>query len=136
MHEHQTLLRVLRLFGAADLSWGRLYEGHVNAVLLVRRFGSPEQVADLAGSVAHAALSGVWGAESATPLQAVATADGWELRGSKILASGAGLITRPLVPVLMDGGHLLFLPELERGTRADLRGLDGSRHAIVGDGMR
>jgi hypothetical protein len=37
------LLRVFAAIGRGNLSVGRIYEGHVNALLLIRWFGSPSQ---------------------------------------------------------------------------------------------
>jgi alkylation response protein AidB-like acyl-CoA dehydrogenase len=41
------------------------------------------------------------------------------LEGRKILASGAGFVTRPLVSVLTHEGHILYLLDLKPGERAD-----------------
>ena len=61
------LFDVLRLIGGGDLSVGRLYEGHVNAVALVRRYGTPAPARALAEAVGAGAMSGVWNAEGAGP---------------------------------------------------------------------
>ena len=113
------LFRVLRLVGGADLSVGRLYEGHVNAVALVARHGTPGQIATLAEDVRAGAMSGVWNATGADP--AVLHFDGgdWRLRGAKTLASGAGSVERPLVPVARGDATVMVLPRLTSG-RADL----------------
>ena len=41
--EAKRLLRVLAATGRGNLSVGRIYEGHVNALLLIRWFGTPSQ---------------------------------------------------------------------------------------------
>ena len=119
---HAALATILRQLGAADLSLGRLVEGHMNAVLLVRRYGTAEQVATLARAVAAGGFSGVWGAEGMPPLEARRTGQGWVMAGGKMLASGAGFVTHPLVPVTSDAGPVLMMPELRRGERADISG--------------
>ena len=68
---------VLRLIGGGDLSVGRLYEGHVNAVALVARYGTPSQLSRLAADVHDGALSGVWNAEGATPVTLEAEGRRW-----------------------------------------------------------
>ena len=52
---HSELCTILRLLGSADLSLARLFEGHLNAVSLVARYGDPNSVASLCRSVSHAA---------------------------------------------------------------------------------
>ncbi len=118
--DHQaTLCTILRILGAADLSLARLFEGHANAVMLVLRYGTEAQIAALADDVRKGALSGVWGAEDTTGLQRVRSGDCWALHGGKILASGAGLIERPLVTVGSDEGQLLYLLTLKSGERSN-----------------
>ena len=56
----ETLMRVLAALGGGDLALGRIYEGHVNGLLLVQRYGSAEQVARLASDVRGGMISGVW----------------------------------------------------------------------------
>ena len=114
------LAAVLRSIGGGDLSVGRLYEGHVNAVALVARHGTPEQLDRLADDVRAGAMSGVWNAEGAEPATLASDGAGWRLRGRKILASGSGSVTRPLVPVGRDGATVMVMPRLAVGERADL----------------
>src|ERR1700730_512644 len=58
------LFEVLRALGRGNLALGRLYEGHVNAALLLCRYGSPQQIRRLALDVRRGALLGVWNAEN------------------------------------------------------------------------
>lgn len=119
---HAALAHVLRRLGAADLSIGRLVEGHLNAVLLVRRYGSKPQSSALAAAIAAGGLSGVWGAEGQEPLHAKRQDGGWHLSGGKVLASGAGFVTHPLVPVGTEVGQRLMMPVIRPGERADISG--------------
>lgn len=116
------LLDILRLVGSADLVLGRLFEGHVNAIALVERYGARTQAGDLALAVRDGALSAVWAADGAQPLVAEPWNGGVRLRGRKVLASGAGLVTRPLVTAATDEGPLLLLLDLGAGARTELGG--------------
>ena len=49
--QQATLCTILRLIGGADLAVARLFEGHVNAVMLVSRYGTSAQIGSLAESV-------------------------------------------------------------------------------------
>ncbi|MCW6509425.1 acyl-CoA dehydrogenase [Hyphomicrobiales bacterium BP6-180914] len=131
---HQDLVAVLRLVGGADLSIARLYEGHVNAIALVRRYGTATQLERLARDVADGSLAGVWGADDATGLWAEDIGGSWQLKGRKILASGAGFVTRPLVTARTDAGQVMLLPRLEAGERADVSGwtAQGMRSTATG----
>lgn len=117
-----TLCSILRMLGAADLSIARLFEGHVNAIGLVCRYGTAEQIADLASDVAAGALSAVWGADDASGLKAAAGEGGTVLQGRKILASGAGFVTRPLVTASGPDGQQMYLLALAPGYPHDISG--------------
>lgn len=116
------LFDVLRLVGSADLTLGRLYEGHVNAVALVERYGDRQQAGDLALAIRDGALSAVWAADGTEPLIAQRSGGRVRLQGRKILASGAGLVTRPLVTAATEDGPLLLLLDLDADARIDLGG--------------
>ncbi len=80
--------------GAADLAFGRLFEGHVNALQLIRRYASPQQFQNINSLAVSGARLGVWNSDiPEDPLQVV---DG-KLRGGKNFASGAGLLSHALV---------------------------------------
>lgn len=84
--EAPQLLRVLAAVGRGDLSVGRIFEGHVNAMFLIQMFGRPEQCAHFQTLAAGGALFGVWNTDA--PGFAVTLDDG-QLRGKKNFASGA-----------------------------------------------
>lgn len=75
------LCKILRIFGAADLSVARLFEGHLNAILLVSRLATADQIGQLAKDVGAGALSAVWGADDANGLQRNSGGNGWILNG-------------------------------------------------------
>ncbi|QUS36133.1 acyl-CoA dehydrogenase family protein [Falsirhodobacter algicola] len=97
------LLTILWAVGAENLSAGRLLEGHVNAVKLVRIYGDG---ASVARDLDQGLLFGVWGADGADP----ARIEGDTLRGAKLFASGADTVDRPVISVRMgDRPQLLLL---------------------------
>ena len=131
---HDDLAKVLRALGFADLSIGRLMEGHFNAVALVCRYGTPSQVEALADAIADGAISGVWGAEDSAGPRAEFEGQSWRLTGRKILASGVGFVTRPVVTARAEAGQVMLLPRLKRGERADISGwtAQGMRSTATG----
>lgn len=130
----ERLCAVLRALGAADLSIARLYEGHLNAVGLVCRYGSREQIEDLATDVVAGALSAVWGADDAEGLTIVSGEGGEVLKGRKILASGAGFVTRPLVTAKGPRGQQMCLLDLEPGYVHDISGWQAQGMRVTATG--
>jgi alkylation response protein AidB-like acyl-CoA dehydrogenase len=116
---HGELCTVLRLLGSADLSVARIFEGHVNAVMLVERYGRPDQLKSLSARVAQGGLSAVWGADDATGLQVIGN-EPPVLRGRKILASGAGFVTDPVVTAKAADGQIMCLLHLTMNEPVDL----------------
>ena len=110
------LLRCLYEVGRRDLPLGRLFEGHVDALQIVARYGKP----GLADALAAAqAVLGVWNAD--LPGEPLRYADG-RLSGAKSFASGAGILTHALVtPDTAEGRRLLLVdlaatpPAIEHG---------------------
>ena len=93
------LLDALQRVGGANLSAGRLFEGHVNAVKLLMLHGGPT------APVAQGALYGIWGADGPDP----ARIEGSVIRGQKLFASGADVLDHMIVTVRSDAGlHLLM----------------------------
>ena len=82
------LLRVLQHIGRGNLAVGRVYEGHLNALLLIQQLGSAAQVARYAVDARAGQLFGVWNTED--PAQGVhleALPNGrYRLRGAKTFA--------------------------------------------------
>ncbi len=93
------LLRVLEEVGRGNLAVGRLFEGHVNALLLIQRFARPEQQEDWAADARSGRIFGVWNTQGADGVRfGEAAPDGRvEVLGSKTFASGAGYVARPIV---------------------------------------
>ena len=115
------LCDVLRLIGGGSLPLGRLFEGHVNALTLVLRYGRAEQAALVAREVHDGRLFGVWNTDDKDGLRLVGAHGRQRLQGRKILCSGAGRIERPLVTATDEKGRrLMIMPRLAPGDRADL----------------
>lgn len=109
------LLQVLYHVGRGNLAVGRLFEGHVNALLLIRRFGTAAQQAELAADARDGHVFGVWNTENpAKGVRLEALAGGrYRLHGAKTFASGAGHITRPVLTGALpgkQGWQMLVLP--------------------------
>jgi alkylation response protein AidB-like acyl-CoA dehydrogenase len=112
---------ILREIGSGSLALGRIFEGHVNAIGLVLRYGSREQILLVAREVCQGKLLGVWNTDGNDPLRLTWERDGHRLQGRKILASGAGHIERPLVTATDEDNHrLMIMPHLQAGGRFDL----------------
>jgi alkylation response protein AidB-like acyl-CoA dehydrogenase len=115
------LSEVLRQIGWGSLPLGRLFEGHVNAIGLVLRYGRQEQARLIAREVQEGRLFGVWNTDDAQNLRLICEQGNCRLEGRKILASGAGRIERPLVTATDEQGRrLIVMPHLRLAEGADL----------------
>ncbi|MDP4006426.1 acyl-CoA dehydrogenase family protein [Methylobacterium sp. NEAU K] len=119
------LRAVLTRIGCGSLALGRLYEGHVNAVQLVARYGTGAGRTRLLADAVQGHLFGVWNTEPPGNGLLIDAADGAPvLRGVKSFASGAGFVTRALVTAqhagdAPAGGSQMIVVALEPGERAD-----------------
>lgn len=117
------LLRLLAAVGWGNLSVARIYEGHLNALLLIQTFGSEPQTARFAGAARDCGrLFGVWNTGAAEPVRLLPIGGGrFRLHGSKTFASGSGHLDRPLITgALPDGGwQMAVLPEPLDGAAVD-----------------
>ncbi|QEU08550.1 acyl-CoA dehydrogenase family protein [Paracoccus yeei] len=104
----RVLMRALVTVGRASLSAGRLFEGHVNAVKLLRLHGGPTE------GIAQGDLLGVWGADGPDP----AHIRNGVLHGQKLFASGADVLDRVIVAVKHPDGR----PQLVLLRRDQLQG--------------
>ena len=107
------LLNLLRRIGQGNLAVGRLYEGHVNALLLMQSFGSSDQKRRWADDAHRGRLFSVWNTQAEDGVRLVPLpAERYRLEGAKTFASGAEAIARPLLTgALPDGGwQMVILP--------------------------
>ena len=115
------LSEALQSIGSGSLPLGRLFEGHVNALELVLRYGGSDQLDLIAAEVRQGKLFGVWNTDNSNNLLLVQRRGRYRLVGRKILASGAAHIERPLVTATdEEGRRLIVLPKLRASDRADL----------------
>ncbi len=117
--EHRALFDA----GYSNLSYGRLFEGHVNAVELVARLGTVEQRERARDDAAGGKLFGVWNTqEPGDGVKVVRHGDRRVLRGRKTFASGAGTVARGLISAALPdgGGSQLYLLRMDEiATRID-----------------
>jgi alkylation response protein AidB-like acyl-CoA dehydrogenase len=116
-----SLSEVLRSVGSGSLPLGRLFEGHVNALELVLRYGNDRRVKLVAEEAQAGKLFGVWNTDDANGLRLIHRHGRSWLEGRKVLASGAGHIERPLVTATDENGRrMIVLPKLGAPDRADV----------------
>lgn len=107
----QKLLRLLALIGRGDLSVGRIFEGHVNALWLIQRYGSTSQKVRYNAIVKSGGLLGVWNTDDPNaPLQF----DRLQLKGKKSFASGVDGLDWAIVTVDGDAGREMIVVPLDR----------------------
>ena len=109
------LLETLAHIGRGHLVVGRLYEGHLNALLLIERYGSPEQRNRWFADAAAGCLFGVWNTQAEGGVTLAAAGRGWRLAGAKTFASGCGHVDRALVTAAREnGGWQMTIVDTER----------------------
>jgi alkylation response protein AidB-like acyl-CoA dehydrogenase len=92
------LMEALRIVGRADLSLGRIFEGHVNACALIRWYGSLAQLRQLERSLSTGQVYGVWNTEQPQGVRlCVAAGEPGRLVGAKTFATGGGFIDWAIV---------------------------------------
>lgn len=109
------LLTVLKELGRGNLVAGRVYEGHLNALLLIHLYGGTKQKAAFAEDVRNGHLFGVWNTEAGDGVKVRPLGDGrFVLEGSKTFATGIDYVTRPIVNgALPDGGWQTFVVPMD-----------------------
>ena len=109
------LLPVLKEIGRGNLPLGRVFEGHVNALLLLHAFGSDRLMARVADDVLQGGhVFGVWNTGPAQSPQLTPMGDGsYRMSGAKTFATGVGRIQKAIVTAsLPDGGWQMCLVPL------------------------
>lgn len=109
---HLPLLRLLAAVGGADLALGRLYEGHVNGLILVSSFGTEKQLQRAAEDARAGRIFGVWNTGDRTPMQVLGDTGHLRLGGCKSFATGAAFVERPIVTAECAGWQMT-LPRME-----------------------
>ena len=127
---------LFRALGRANLSVGRLAEGHVNALELISLYGSREQKDRCLNHARDGDIFGVWGAEGTPPVGIVARhPQGFSLSGRKNFCSGLGLVRWAVITIDTQDGPQLALAEVGDPARHDLSRWDVSGMKATASGV-
>lgn len=106
--EMACLLRVLAAAGRGNLSVGRIYEGHVNALLLIYCYGTDAQRRHNTSAAKGGALFGVWNTDRTDDPVRI---ENGILSGAKTFASGAdGLSHAIITAACAEGRQMAIVP--------------------------
>jgi alkylation response protein AidB-like acyl-CoA dehydrogenase len=105
-NEAARLFRVLAAVGRGDLSVGRIFEGHVNTLLLIQLFGNTQQRANYLALAAGGALFGIWNTDVAS---APVVLENGRLHGKKNFASGVDGLANALISASTPQGRQLVV---------------------------
>jgi alkylation response protein AidB-like acyl-CoA dehydrogenase len=110
------LLRLLKIIGRGNLSVGRIYEGHINALQLILQWGSPTQIQTAARDVQNGRLFGVWNTEAPNDGLTLTEFGGgrFRLSGAKTFASGASILQRVFANAAITAGWQMCLVPLDQ----------------------
>ncbi len=125
------ILRLLTTLGQGNLSVGRLFEAHVNALKLIVAYGTPTQVERVAAEVRDGRLFGLWVTD---PPEHALQLSGGSMHGSKGPCSGAGHVTRALVTVSTPAGSQMAVAAVDATVAIEPKrgALQGMRACING----
>jgi alkylation response protein AidB-like acyl-CoA dehydrogenase len=104
------LLTLLAAVGRGDLSVGRIYEGHVNALFLCAQFGTPAQRVEADDLARAGHLFGVWNTDLPT---SPVTIEAGKLIGRKTFSTGVDGLSRALITAATSAGRIMLLVPLE-----------------------
>jgi len=92
------LLKLLKDVGKANLSVGRIFEGHINTLYLIHLYATKRQREQwYAGVIEHGHLFGIWNTQDQDALTFEKNENILELKGCKTFCSGATLVNRALI---------------------------------------
>jgi alkylation response protein AidB-like acyl-CoA dehydrogenase len=132
----ELLVSLLTLIGSGNLSVGRLFEAHVNALQLIGRYGTISQRNAAREGAARGELHALWVTDAtAGGVRMIPTLDEWKLAGAKMFCSGAGHVAHAVVVAsTTDGEQQMLILPMGRGERATfLPGqMQGMRSAVTG----
>ena len=99
------MLTILKNIGSGNLVMGRVLEGHMNAQILINKFGTAAQQKQFANDAFSGKLFGVWNtqADDGTFLK-MDTENSYILNGSKTFATGTDYVSRPIVTASLEDG--------------------------------
>ena len=158
--DYQTIIQQISLFeclfevGKCDLSVGRIYEGHINGLELIKFYGSPAQKDFYFKEAQKGKIFGVWNTEmNSEAVNATIKKDTLTLNGAKTFCSGALNIDHAIITATIKGLKQMLLiplkdfPRLEEdwslwrpmgmknsvSCRIDFTGLEISKESMLGE---
>ena len=130
------LLDSLRVVGRADLSLGRLFEGHVNALKLFAWYGALDQTRRLGDHLDRGLYYGVWATEPAPGVRIVGTGDTAIVEGAKAFATGAGGLGFAVITARAEvGPRRMVIVPADTTERTDLSGWQVRGMRATGSGL-
>jgi alkylation response protein AidB-like acyl-CoA dehydrogenase len=128
----QGLFRLLHLLAYADLSLGRIFEAHVNALELIWQYGTPRQMETAASAAQAGELFALWVTDPAK--HGVGLSRDLILTGEKWFCSAAGAAKQALITAQTEAGSQMVLVQLTPPIQVTERGvkLAGMRAATTG----
>ncbi|MCX2476250.1 acyl-CoA/acyl-ACP dehydrogenase [Pedobacter sp. MC2016-05] len=92
------LLQLLKDIGKANLSVGRIFEGHINTLYLIHLYATPHQRHKwYNGVIENGDIFGIWNTQNQNGIQYTETSSQLEIAGSKTFCSGAMLVNKALI---------------------------------------
>ncbi|MFC4211231.1 acyl-CoA dehydrogenase family protein [Pedobacter lithocola] len=92
------LLTLLKDVGKANLSVGRIFEGHINTLYLIHLYANEEQKNNwFEGVKEYGHLFGVWNTQAQNGIEFKLVNDKLIISGNKTFCSGVGLVNRALI---------------------------------------
>jgi alkylation response protein AidB-like acyl-CoA dehydrogenase len=108
------ILNILKCLGARDLSAARIYEGHLNAMLLINRFGTQHQKEIYFTEAKNGVLFGIWNSQlPSEPLILEISNNILKLKGSKVFCSGASNVVHPIITANHNGEQQMLVLDME-----------------------
>ncbi|WJW80160.1 acyl-CoA dehydrogenase family protein [Bartonella sp. TP] len=122
--DYQNAFVHMRALGYANPSFGRIFEGHFNAVQLIDCYANPELKHKIFTALANNQLVGVWATNGDKPLQAQQRGQSqYILDGNKIYASGADLLDFAIITIekTSQTGLMLAIIDVKNKARAQIK---------------
>jgi alkylation response protein AidB-like acyl-CoA dehydrogenase len=124
------LCAALRALGYVSLVAGRIYEAHVNALVLIHLYGNAAVRAAAATDARNGHLLGLWVTPDREPVRLERIGTTVRLKGGKAFCTAAGYATRAVLTVLdeEEREHLAFIDAagVDEGAASSLHGMRGT----------
>ena len=112
--ETKTIINNLIDVGSADLAVGRIYEGHLNALLIIDSFGTDNQKSKYFADAKEGKIFGIWNTErNFEAMSFKSSSNGIILQGAKTFCSGSLDIKRPIITARDSKGKQMIILEME-----------------------